>query len=326
MNWKLIDIHAHVNFNAFREDGDDVIKRTLAAGIGMILVGSQYETSARAIEYVERYREGVWAAVGLHPIHTGEEFYVDGDEIGPPPAGGGVPGFKTRVEEFDYEKYKELALHKKVVAIGECGLDYYRVGKQEAGKQKQAEVFRKQIQLAREVKKPLIIHCRNAYDDLYEILKQEQASSSAGGWGTIHFFAGSWQDAQKFLGLGFHLSFTGVITFARDYDETLKNAPLDRIMVETDAPYVAPAPYRGKRNEPLYVEEVAKKLAELRGISFEEVARQTTENARRLFRLTLKGGLLFWCRIYFKQVVIFFKFYPKSIEKSGLTQKSIYVL
>src|SRR3989338_4939956 len=263
MEMRLVDIHAHVNFNAFREDGDDVIKRTLVAGTGMILVGSQYDTSRRAIEYAERYPEGVWAAVGLHPIHTGEEFHVDGEEI----ASAGVPGFKTRTEEFDYEKYKTLAVHPKVVAIGECGLDHYRVGKVEADKQKQAEVFRKQIQLAREVKKPLIIHCRNAYDDLYEILKQEHAGPPAGGGGTIHFFAGTWQDAQKFLGLGFHLSFTGVITFARDYDETLKNAPLDRIMVETDAPYVAPAPYRGKRNEPLYVEEVAKKIAELRGIS-----------------------------------------------------------
>ena len=292
MEMRLVDIHAHVNFNAFREDGDDVIKRTLAAGTGMILVGSQYDTSRRAIEYAERYPEGVWAAVGLHPIHTGEEFHVDGEEI----ASAGVPGFKTRIEEFDYEKYKALAVHPKTVAVGECGLDYYRVGPSRLGgraeadkngvdKQKQAEVFRRQIQLAREVKKPLIIHCRNAYDDLYEILKQEHAGPPVGGGGTIHFFAGSWQDAQKFLGLGFHLSFTGVITFARDYDETLKNAPLDRIMVETDAPYVTPAPHRGKRNEPLYVEEIAKKLAELRGISFEEVARQTTKNAKRLFGL-----------------------------------------
>src|SRR3989344_8478292 len=247
MEIRLIDIHAHVNFNAFREDGDAVIRRTLDAGVGMILVGSQYDTSKRAVEYAERYKEeAVWAAVGLHPIHVAEEFYVDAQEI----ESEGVPGFKTRPEVFDYAKYKTLAEHPKVVAIGECGLDYYRVGKNEADKQKQTEVFRKQIQLAREVKKPLIIHCRNAYDDLHAILKEEKAGPAQGGQGgTIHFFAGTWADAQKFLDLGFHLSFTGVITFARDYDETLKNAPLDRIMVETDAPYVAPVPYRGKRNE-----------------------------------------------------------------------------
>ncbi len=300
MNYKLIDIHAHVNFNAFREDGDEVIKRTLAAGTGMILVGSQYDTSARAVEYARRYKDGVWAAVGLHPIHTSEEFYVDAQEI----ASDGVPGFKTRHEEFDYNKYKELARDSKTVAIGECGLDYAVFARRqglrsqnrapalgglslesvELEKRVHAEVFREQIRLAREVKKPMIIHCRNAYDDLARILKEENAGPAQGGQGgTIHFFAGTWQDAQKFLELGFHLSFTGVITFARDYDETLKNAPLERIMVETDAPYVAPVPYRGKRNEPLYVEEVAKKIAELRGISFEEVARQTTENAKKLF-------------------------------------------
>ncbi len=279
MDFKLIDIHAHVNFNAFKDDGDEVVRRTLAGGVGMILPGSQYDTSLRAVEYANRYPEGVWAAVGLHPIHVSEEFYVDASEV----SAVGVPGFTTCPEEFDYGKYKVLAENPKTVAIGECGLDYYRVGKVEADKAKQAEVFRQQIRLAREVKKPMIIHCRNAYDNLAAILKEEKASDVGG---TIHFFAGTWQDAQKFLDLGFHLSFTGVITFARDYDETLKNAPLERIMVETDAPYVAPVPYRGRRNEPLYVEEVAKKLAELRGISFEKVARQTTENAKKLFLLS----------------------------------------
>ncbi|MEK7650100.1 MAG: TatD family hydrolase [Patescibacteria group bacterium] len=278
MKWRLIDIHAHVNFNAFREDGDEVMRRTLDAGVGMILVGSQYDTSARAIEYAERYPEGVWAAVGLHPIHVGGEMHVDAQEIG----AAGVPGFSTRPEEFDYAKYKKLAEHPKTVAIGECGLDYFRSGGTQAEKEKQFEVLRLHIRLAREVQKPLIIHCRNAYDDLARILIEERAGEVGG---TIHFFAGTWADAQKFLDIGFGLSFTGVITFARDYDETVKNMPLDRIMVETDAPYVAPAPYRGKRNEPLYVEEIAKKVAELRGVSFDEVAKATVSNATRIFHL-----------------------------------------
>ncbi|MEK7630632.1 MAG: TatD family hydrolase [Patescibacteria group bacterium] len=278
MDRRLIDIHAHVNFNAFRDDGDEVMRRTLAGGVGMILVGSQYDTSARAIEYAERYPEGVWAAVGLHPIHVGDEIYVDAQEI----SASGVPGFSSRHEEFDYTKYKKLAIHPKTVAIGECGLDYFRSGGTEVGREKQFEVLRAHIKLAREVRKPLIIHCRNAYDDLARILTEEHADEVGG---TIHFFAGTWADAQKFLDLGFGLSFTGVITFARDYDETVKNMPLDRIMVETDAPYVSPVPYRGRRNEPLYVEEIAKKVAELRGISFDEVAKATTENAKRIFKL-----------------------------------------
>lgn len=277
MDLQLIDIHAHVNFNAFREDGDDVVRRTLAEKIGMVMVGSQIDTSRRAVEYAERYPEGVWAAVGLHPIHL-VSFEVDASEMG----GGGVPGFQTRPEAFDAGTYRALALHPKTIAIGECGLDYFRTGQTEEEKKAQHDTLRLQIRLAREVKKPLIIHCRNAYDDLYAILKEEEAGEVGG---TIHFFAGTWADAQKFLSLGFHLSFTGVITFAKNYDEVVQKAPIDRLMVETDAPYVAPVPYRGKRNEPRYVREIAARVAELRGMSFEEVAQATTENARKLFRL-----------------------------------------
>lgn len=280
MDFKLIDIHAHVNFNAFREDGDAVVKRALAEQVGMILVGSQYDTSQRAIKYAERYPEGVWAAVGLHPIHL-VPFEVDAGELGES-GGKEIPGFKTRPEVFDYKKYKELALHAKTVAIGECGLDYYRTGQSNEEKKRQHDTLREHIRLACEVKKPLIIHCRNAYHDLYPILKEENAGEVGG---TIHFFVGTWDDAQKFLDLGFHLSFTGVITFARNYDKVVRKAPLERIMVETDAPYVAPVPYRGKRNEPLYVSEIAAKIAELRGVSYEEVTRATTQNARRLFRI-----------------------------------------
>ena len=127
-----------------------------------------------------------------------------------------------------------------------------------------------------------MIHCRNAYEDLIQILKEERANEIGGD---IHFFAGSWDIAKQFLDLGFYLSFTGVITFARDYDEVIKNVPLDRIMVETDAPYVTPEPHRGKRNEPLYVEFVAKKIAEIKNLSEEEVFRQMVENTRKLFKI-----------------------------------------
>lgn len=287
MNPRLIDVHSHVNFNAFQEDGDAVIERALQADIGMILVGSQIDTSRRAVEYAEKYPEGIYAAVGLHPIHL-EEAYFD---IAEEKARGGMPGFTTRKEEFDYGSYRALAERPRTVAIGECGLDYYRIMNHEAWsmeqvREKQQETFRKQIALAREAGKPLMLHCRSAYEDMLRILKDERAEDIGGD---VHFFAGDWAMAKQFLDLGFYLSFTGVITFSRDYDEVIKNAPLERIMVETDAPYVTPVPHRGKRNEPLYVEEVAKKIAEIKGVGAEEVCRTTTQNAIQLFRLPLGG-------------------------------------
>ena len=276
-NWELIDIHAHVNFNAFKDDGKEAILRAHNERVGMILVGSQFDTSERAVHMAGDYADGVWAAVGLHPIHL-TEFHVDAKEIG----SQGVPGFITRVEEFSEEKYRALASSPKMVAIGECGLDYYRVESSPDKKKLQHEIFARHIALARELKKPLIVHCREAYNDLLGILKSEHAEDVGG---TIHFFAGDWATAQQFLDIGFHLSFTGVITFADQYDEVVRNMPLNRLMVETDAPYVTPVPHRGKRNEPLYVRDVAKRVAEIRGILYDEVARATTTNAKKLFQL-----------------------------------------
>lgn len=273
---RLIDIHTHVNFSAFKEDGRDVITRTLDAGVWMILVGSQIDTSRRAVAYAETYDKGVYAAAGLHPIHLFED-HIDVSETS-----AGVPGFTTRPEIFDYDTYKELALHPKTVVIGECGLDYFRGRDDEESKRAQAETFRKQVVLAREVGKPLMIHCRNAYEDLLTILREEHADEIGGD---VHFFAGSWDIARQFLDLGFYLSFTGVVTFARDYDEVIRNAPLERIMVETDAPYVTPVPHRGKRNEPLYVEYIAKQIAQIKQMPEEDVFRQLVENTRTVFRV-----------------------------------------
>jgi len=302
---RLIDIHTHVNFNAFKEDSDDVICRALDNGVWMILVGSQIDTSRRAVEFAEKYPEGVHAAVGLHPIHLSAHYW-DQEELGAPMK---VESFKSRQEQFDYSLYKQLAENPKVVAIGECGLDYYRVDSNKApetgslgisdhvfARAIQQETLRAQIRLAREVKKPLMIHCRpetldkdhpiaensNAYEDCLRIFKEEKADEVGGN---MHFFAGDWKAAEKFLNFGFYLSFTGVITFVHNYDKVIKNMPLERLMIETDAPYVAPVPYRGKRNEPLYVGEIAKRIAEIRGMDFNEVVEQTTRNAIRLFNL-----------------------------------------
>jgi len=275
---RLIDIHAHVNFNAFTNDADDVIKRTLDDNVWMILVGSQIDTSQRAVAYAEKYPHGVYAAVALHPIHLAESRF-DPEELGA--SGDFEPGFTTRKEKFDDAAYRAIAQSDKVVAIGECGIDHYRVEGDDM-KNIQEETFRRHIRLARELKKPIIVHCRDAYEDCFRVLKEERAGEVGG---TMHCFVGTWSEAQKFLDLGFHLSFTGIVTFARQYDETLRNAPLDRMMAETDAPYLAPTPYRGKRNEPLYVQEVAKKIAEIRNISYDEVAEVTTRNAMQLFGL-----------------------------------------
>ncbi|MEK7162492.1 MAG: TatD family hydrolase [Patescibacteria group bacterium] len=269
---KLFDVHTHVQFAAFKDDWREVIKRALDRKIWLINVGTQKDASAQAIEISKYYSEGVYAAVGLHPIHT-EKSYHDEQEL------GGAGGFESRGEEFDYEYYKKLAENPKVVAIGECGLDYYRLG--EETKKKQRGAFEKQIQLAEEIGKPLMIHCRNAFADLVDILSASRFTLQVPG--TIHFFSGTKDDAKKLMEFGFSFSFGGVITFTHDYDEVIRYIELDKILLETDAPYVAPVPHRGKRNEPSYVIEVAKKIAELKKISLEEVAEITFQNAERIF-------------------------------------------
>lgn len=271
-----IDIHTHVNLSAFREDYDTVMHRAHEAGVSMINVGTQIDTSTRAVGFLERYREGVYATVGLHPIHTSPSFH-DADELGDEGR-----AFTSRGEVFDYDAYRALAQHPRVVAIGECGLDYYRDPSKEE-RVRQIEAFEAQIALANEVGKPLMLHLRsgaggNAYKDAWEILKR-----TATVRGNSHFFAGSVEDAKRFWDMGYSTSFTGVITFTNDYDEVVRMAPCDLIHAETDAPYVAPKPYRGKRNEPLYVREVVARMATLRGVEEGVWREQLMGNARDFF-------------------------------------------
>mgnify|MGYP001576599501 FL=1 len=274
----LIDTHAHVNFNDFKNDSKEVVRRALDEGVWMINVGAEKNTSERAVKMAEEYEESVYAAVGLHPSHLIEQ-YVEYEE------NGETVKYKSKPEEFDYDFYLNLAKNKKVVGIGECGLDYFRTA-DENFKQKQKETFIKHLELAKEVNKPIIIHCRDAHNDLLEILRLEVQLPS----GVMHFFTGALEQAKKYIDLGFYVSFSGVVTFpprkgetAGAYDEIIKNIPLEKILIETDCPYVAPVPHRGKRNEPAYVKYVAHKIAELKGVSFGEVAEQTTKNARELF-------------------------------------------
>ena len=288
MTPKYIDIHSHVNFKAFDEDRDEVIRRALENNTWVINVGTQIDTSRKAVEIANQYEEGVYAIIGLHPIHTGASFH-DEKELGPAFAKASdgqrrAEGFMSKGEEFNEDVYRELLKNKKVVGIGECGLDYYRCTPESILKQKEA--FIQQIELANEFKKPLMLHIRhgvnhaehNAYADALEILKQHAKVK-----GNVHFFAGTFEDAKAYLDFGFTLSFTGVVTFTHDYDEVIKNTPLNMIMSETDSPYVAPVPHRGKRNEPSYVKEIVKKIAEIKGLSEREVAETIIVNAKRIF-------------------------------------------
>ncbi|OHA03512.1 MAG: hypothetical protein A3J58_03165 [Candidatus Sungbacteria bacterium RIFCSPHIGHO2_02_FULL_52_23] len=259
-----------------------MIRRALDAGVWMVNVGTQRDTSEASVETAHQYMEGVYASVGLHPVHT-ERSYHDAQEldISDKQQATGDKGFTSRGEEFDFEYYKKLAQDPKVVAIGECGLDYYRSTNQES-RIKQERAFRAQIELAQEVKKPLMIHCRNAFADLITVLNAKRSTLNAHS-GVIHFFAGTVDDARALLDLGFSFSFGGVITFARDYDEVVRYIPIERIVLETDAPYITPVPHRGRRNEPAYIVETARKLAELKTLSYETTAQMTTENARKIF-------------------------------------------
>ncbi len=290
MRFSYIDIHSHLNFVAFDADREATVKRALDAGVAMINVGTQQDTSKKAVELAEKYEQGVYAIVGLHPVHTSKSFH-DEKELGE-----GGKEFTSRGEVFENAHYLELGKHPKVVGIGECGLDYYHDTNPQMGtngtNKTQEEAFRAQIELAIAVKKPLMLHLRNgsgrsAYNDAFSILKSYFIHHTSSSPGNLHFFAGSIEEAKPFLELGFTFSFTGVVTFAKDYETIVKFLPLDRILSETDSPYVTPAPYRGKRNEPLYVREVVKAIARIRGEDEETVRAQIIKNAEHLFGIFL---------------------------------------
>jgi TatD DNase family protein len=281
---KLIDTHAHVNFSAFKDDADDVIRRTLKEDIGMIIVGSQYKTSKRALEYANKYEKGVYAAVGLHPIHLEDQITENkGDE--------GDYLFKARAEEFNYDSYEKLADFEKIVAIGEIGLDYYHINLKadvEQVKNKQKKIFYEQLVLARKKDLPVIIHCRQAHDDMIKILQDfkneyKHLLPKDRAWGVMHCFSGDEDLAWQYFNIGVIISFTGLITFSKQWDDLIRKVPLDKIMIETDTPYMTPEPYRGHRNEPSLVYYVAKHIAEVREMSIEKVAKITTDNAKKLF-------------------------------------------
>ena len=373
----FVDTHAHINFREYKEEIPEVIKRAKLASVGAIInVGSNFETSKKTIEIIDRdtnirihanntnntnklksydLQPDIYASIGCHPIHLVKDIVEEAT------FDGKVYKFKTKQEIFDYDKYKKLVQSSdKVVAIGETGLDYFRINENNLElkdqnsefkavtqnlqvdeiKQIQKKVFEEHIKLAQEFSLPLILHCRgsennlyDAYDEMLEILQKLYNSSNknidaqldaslregSASWrttkqsnldchsssfamteknrfsssendklrGVIHCFGGSLVQAKEFIKLGFYLGFTGIVTFknAVEIQQVVRQIPLEKILIETDCPFLAPVPYRGKRNEPAYVVEVAKKIAELKNISVDEVESVTTNNAINLFKI-----------------------------------------
>ena len=278
---KYVDIHGHVNFAAYDTDRDQVIKNAEIAEVGMITVGCDLETSQRAIELAEQ-NPLMWAIVGLHPVYCGESH-------NDPLETGNEDKQVRPKQQFEYQAFKKLAQHPKVVAIGECGLDFFHSKPEDISYQR--EVFEQHIKLAEEVGKPLMLHVRNSNDknvpDAYleslKILKKYPDIKA-----NFHFFAGSVEVLKEIISAGYYVSFTGAVTFGKNYEEVIKTVPLDHVMVETDCPYVAPVPYRGKRNEPSYVVEVVKAIAKIRGEDDGVVRKQLLENTFNFFKISDK--------------------------------------
>lgn len=278
---KLIDTHSHINFRSFKDDADEVIKRSLDKNTDMIVVGSEFKTSKRGLEYANKYEKGIYSAVGLHPIHLEDMEVKEENNL----------TFTTKAEEFSYDNYEKLARFEKVVAIGEIGLDYNHIKispDAERIKKRQQDAFINQLLLARNLELPVIIHCRVAHIDMLNILKNfkekyKHLIPADEPWGVMHCFSGDEDLAWEYFNLGLMISFTGLITFSKQWDALIRKMPSDKFMIETDCPFMTPEPYRGKRNEPVLVKYVAERIAEIRNTSLEKIADTTTQNAKYFF-------------------------------------------
>lgn len=291
---EYIDIHAHVDIDDYDADRSEVLKRARDAGVWMINVGTHFDDSKLCVELaeseakaaIERGEEsGVFAIVGLHPIHTSPLTFTESNPKDPTL----LTGIDEYGETFDKDAYRELLRSPRVVGIGECGLDFFRMKGEDdvAGiaLKKQTRAFRDQIELAIEFDKPLMIHARDSYKDILRIIDEYLPTSEGKLRGNVHFFAGNVEEAKSFIDRGFTLSFTGVITFTKQYKEVIEMVPLDKIMAETDCPYVTPVPFRGSRNEPIHVRQVVEKIADIKKMDVEEVKKALVNNAFSMFRL-----------------------------------------
>lgn len=267
MNPRFFDAHSHIQFSAYDADRVEVVGRMKDAGVAALVVGTDRESSEKAIETVALWPEGLRATAGFHP--------TDAD-----------------TQDFDATWMRDLAKDKNIVAIGECGIDYFRPQHQEENiKKREKEILEQQMEIAIENDLPLMLHARpsrgtmDAYNDMLEILEARAKAAGERLRGNVHFFVGDTSIARRFLNLGFTLSFTGVITFAHDYDDAVRYAPLDMLLSETDCPFVVPVPYRGKRNEPVYVQEIVKAIARIRDDDHEKVRSALARNALKAYPL-----------------------------------------
>jgi TatD DNase family protein len=286
--YMIFDTHAHLNFPDYEEDRDSIIKKTLEEGVFMINVGTDFKESKKVVEIAKKYKKGVYASVGLHPLHIKDEV-------------------------FSFERYKKMAEEnkEKVVAIGETGLD-----KHGENPEKQKEVFLEHIKLAEELQLPLIIHCRKEHNELINTLKFQipnsprhserseesleqsqdchaplRSARNDGGVsklhpkGVVHCFTGNITQAREYIDLGFYLGFNGII-FKMNLKKVIKETPLEKMLLETDCPFLVPPDMGTKRNEPIFTKEVAKEVAKIKEVSVEEVIEKTNNNAVKLFKLT----------------------------------------
>ena len=305
---KLIDTHGHINFAAFRENWVEVVRRAQDGGlVAIVMPGSQLATSARAVELARAQPNFLFAAVGLHPTHVWPSQQPAEQETG-----NSEQETTGKYEDFDYGRYLALARQPQVVGIGEVGLDSYRIEKSEIRSTKsetfldeQERILHEFVRLAQEVKKPMILHCRGVRkpgdriqktEDRRQIDPHERLIALLAAVPAVkrprfvvHCYQGTVDQAQRYLALGGFISFTGTITYSNDpaVTEVIQTVPLDRLMIETDSPYLSPVPYRGEPNEPWKVVEVARRVAELQGKELTTVAAQTTANAKSFFSLPL---------------------------------------
>ncbi len=272
----MFDTHTHIQFPIYDTDRKEVIERAKKAGVKMILVGTQAASSEAGVALTKQYPGEMWATAGFHPNHFVSAWYHDKKEQA-----------EAEREEFDAKKLRAIAENPEVVAIGEFGLDYYRLTDDKKEKENQQEAFEVQIEIAKDLNKALMMHCRpfKGSDDAYL-----DAAHILGTYDNLppkifHFYVGSLSVTKKLAEMGAYFTFGGVITFSHDYDEVIKYLPVDRILLETDAPYVAPELYRGKRNEPAFIIETAKRMAELKGVTLETLSHEIVVNNKAIFRI-----------------------------------------
>jgi TatD DNase family protein len=267
--YPYVDLHAHLQFDDFNQDRDVILQEMRDKNVIAIQIGTTVDTSVAGVSLASKNKDICYATIGLHPVYADE-------------------GGEQEITRFSNTLIEHINT-TQVVGIGECGMDFFRVEKREQGDTSlgetnpdfsfQEKVFEHQIQMAKEHNLPLMLHVRDSYQKTLSILSKYFNSTKVEYRGNAHFFVGSIEEAQAFLDLGFSISFTGVITFVPAYEELVRYVPLERMFAETDSPYVSPVPYRGKKNTPIHVIEIYKKISEIKGVPLEVVRETLYKNA-----------------------------------------------